>query len=342
MKSPKPKPPHNAVRVYVGRKSTPLWLEDTGPRLTAAQLRAFQDNLAFPLPAGYGRFLMRYNGGEPVVGEVLGKDDLQDVPYQHGDAVNRFRKLQVEGRPVPPYARLLAPRENVWRMPDHVLPIGDDAGGNVFGLILGIGRGEVRFVDHEDFDGPPDQGRLLADDFDDFLMRFKTLEQDAREQEAARRAEQASLETGTLPSRLASRCAAVHAMWPDVESWLRRAALIVFAEKGHFSIHDDTKSRDVLDLALWLIEESGGHPATEAELLKTIADDWMREWKGFPSVPGTRFGLGGYAPGFLTAWFEERRSSGRIQDGPGGPRLTDAERSAIVATWTLATKRART
>jgi hypothetical protein len=114
---------------------------------------------------------------------------------------------------------------------------------------------------------------------------------------------------------------------------LRRAALVVFAEKGHFSIHDDSRSRDVLDLALWLIEESGGRPATEAELLKTIADDWMREWKGFPAVPGTRFGLGGYAPGFFTAWFADRRASGWIEDGPRGLRLTEAARSAIVATW---------
>lgn len=333
MQSPKPKPPKNAVRVYVGRRPTPLWLEDHGPPVTDAQVEAFQEKLKLPLPASYVRFLKRYNGGEPVVGEVHGKGDLEDVPYQHGDAVNRFRKLQVEGRHVPAYARLVAPSEDRWAMPEHVLPIADDAGGNVFALILGNGRGEIRFVDHEDLDGAPDQGRLLADDFDDFLMRFKTLEQDALEREAERRAEQASLETGTLPTRLASRCAAVRSTWPDVEAWLRCAALVVFAEKGHFSIHDDSKSRDVLDLALWLIEASGGHPATEAEVLKTIADDWMREWKGFPSVPGTRFGLGGYAPGFFTAWFAERRASGRIQDGPDGPRFTEAARSAIVARW---------
>jgi hypothetical protein len=266
---------------------------------------------------------MRYNGGQPVVGDVRGKGDLDNVPYQHGDAVSSFRKLQVEGLRVPRHARLVAPSENVRAMPDHALPIGDDAGGNLFVLFLGRGRGEVRFVDHED-DAPPDQGRLLADDFDDFLMRFKSLEQAAREQDSEYQAERARLETGELPSCLADRCAAVRSRWPDVESWLRRAALNVFEEKGHFSLHDDPTSRAVLDLALWLIEESGDRPATEAEVIEAIEDDWLTS---------EGFGLSGYAPDFFTDWLADRRASGRIKNGPKGPRLTNAARAAIVATW---------
>ncbi|MEO7093878.1 MAG: SMI1/KNR4 family protein [Polyangiales bacterium] len=113
------------IRVVVAGDETPVFLKKTHPPVDEAAIAAFEEKLGFALPADYREFLLRYNGGAPVVGRVNGRDDDPQTPYMYGDAVRGFFGL---GEAVPSYARLRASCDiDHWEVPRDVLFIADDA-----------------------------------------------------------------------------------------------------------------------------------------------------------------------------------------------------------------------
>jgi ankyrin repeat protein len=121
--------------------------------LTAAKLKAFEDSLGATLPDGYRTHLLEHNGG-------------------HVDGVRRLGDLdQLYGiHDGPTWAQLRDPETYGGMIPEQMLPIGDDPGGNLICVVLsGPERGAICFWDHER--GPDSEKSItrLAPDFEAYL-----------------------------------------------------------------------------------------------------------------------------------------------------------------------------
>ena len=125
--------------------------------------------LGLRLPEDYRRYLLNTNGGKP-------EKNLFPIPGQGDDAVNRFFSLISKNKEETiPYQ--LNNYKN--RMPSEMLPIGNDAGGNVITLSMkGKNRGSIFFWDHDkESDEEPqpyyENLTLIADSFSLFLENLK-------------------------------------------------------------------------------------------------------------------------------------------------------------------------
>lgn len=78
------------ISVAINGQVTPVLLKQRGPPVAEETIVAFEKRFGYPLPKDYREFLLTYNGGRPVEGEVMGRDDQPDVPYEHGDAIECF------------------------------------------------------------------------------------------------------------------------------------------------------------------------------------------------------------------------------------------------------------
>jgi hypothetical protein len=302
------------IKVTVSGISTPLELEEPGPSLSEVDVDRFEARLGYRLPAEYREFLLKYNAGSPVSGEVRGRDDDRSVPYAHGDAVRTLYKLAPVQEVVPSYEALRTPNEGAWRLPGDVLPIGEDACGNLFVLELGRRGTAVRFLNHERLDEPLEEHRVLADDFLDFTTRFVPLADMRAREDAAREA----LRTGSLPPKLEAQCEKVEREFPDVRTWIRVACLQVFDVKANFSLHNDRQSRLVFDVAAWLASRADG-PVVDGspESCKALLAPWWRR-----DVGG--LGMSSIAVGFVKNWWDDRLANGRFEPAGKGYRLTPA------------------
>jgi cell wall assembly regulator SMI1 len=119
------------------------------------------------LPPSYRAFLAQHDGGRPVRDRFYYEQDNQ----RRGTILDNFLGV----RPVPsPGTNLLDTAELLWsRIPEGVLPVADDPGGN---LVCIDGRdggdGPVLLWDHEyETEGEPDDANLyyVAPDFQTFL-----------------------------------------------------------------------------------------------------------------------------------------------------------------------------
>lgn len=173
-------------------------MNDTGPEITAADIRDLESKLDARLPAAYRRFLSRYNGGIP------------DPHHFRDEALSRFYSVRAREKS----NDLMANHRRMRRwLPAGVMPIADDAFGNEICLaIQGKNRGKVYFWDHEggieridpriqfpwldlsdlpddyefkgdDWPGHPDL-TLIADSFDEFLDSFHDIDEPALEKAA--------------------------------------------------------------------------------------------------------------------------------------------------------------
>jgi hypothetical protein len=271
------------IKVTVSDVSTPLELEEPGPSLSEVDVDAFEARLGYRLPPDYREFLLKYNGGIPVSGEVRGRDDDLSVPYAYGDAVRTLYKLAPAQGTKQSYDALRTPNERAWRLPGDTLAIGEDASGNLFVLELGRRGTAVRFLNHERGDEPLERHRVLADNFFDFTMRFMPVADMRASEDAARRREREALRAGSLPAKLEAQCRKVERDFPDVRTWIRAACLQVFDAKGNFSLHDDDRSKLVFDVAAWL--------ASRADALLSLATRSSRPGGGAPSASSASGGL---------------------------------------------------
>ncbi len=122
--------------------------------LAPERLAAFEKSLGTMLPEPYRVNLQAHNGGY-----VDGAREIYELHHVHGihDGPNwaRFPVSQAIYGGV---------------VPQHLLPIADDPGGNLICLVLnGSNRGAVCFWDHERARSPDESITELAPDFDAFL-----------------------------------------------------------------------------------------------------------------------------------------------------------------------------
>lgn len=293
-------------QVEIQNRKTPVVLGSRGPVVSETCVARFEVRLGYRLPSDYREFLLKYNGGDPVVGIVKGRDDREDIPYQHGESVRSFLMLAPDEGDVPEFQELKAPTELDWLLPANLLPIADDAFGNSFAIDLESTDGLVRFIDHESLDNDIAQHRVLADSFLDLLLRVVSVEENEARERAEKLRDRRRIEAGEFPSRLAAQIRIVTKQHPEVAAWCRSLSLKLFDAKGHFSVHDDSLSRLLLDLMFWIneIARNTEKPTPRTELAKIIYDWWSEDEDAF--------GLKGYAPGFVDEWWKDRLSSGAL------------------------------
>jgi cell wall assembly regulator SMI1 len=123
-------------------------------KLAPERLAAFEKSLGTTLPEPYRLHLQAHNGGY-----VDGAREIYELHHVHGIH---------DG---PEWARFLD-RSQMYDglIPERLLPIADDPGGNHICIVLsGPDRGAVYFWDHERADDPDESITKLAPDFDAFL-----------------------------------------------------------------------------------------------------------------------------------------------------------------------------
>lgn len=286
----------------------------------------FEAALRFTLPPDYREFLLRYNGGQPVVGVVNGRDDDPHTPYAYGDAVSIFLQLSNSREAVPEY-HLKVEASDCLNLPPYALPIAEDDGGNCFVLELGPKSYCVRFVCHEHLEEPYEHHRIVADNFLDLLLRIRPVAEEEALKKAEALAVRLALAEGRFPAKLEKQCAAVSRKAPAIRSWIRVLTLRIFDAKGYFAIHDDEHSFALLDLAFWLYENARPEErATQWTEMATLIKSWWQE-------DDESFGLNGYAPGFLQDWWQHRLQSGLLVGNSELARLAAHASIDLMKKW---------
>ncbi len=125
--------------------------------------------LGVKLPEDYRRYLLEDSNKRPEKNVFL-------IPGQGDDAINKFFSLTSKNKEETiPYQ--LNQYKN--RMPEEMLPIGNDAGGNIIALSTkGKKRGGIFFWDHDrEADQEPqpyyENLILISDNFSSFLEQLK-------------------------------------------------------------------------------------------------------------------------------------------------------------------------
>ena len=145
-------------------------IDNTGPPITASNLKALEQRLGAPLPPDYSAFLLHYNGGSPT------PDGVPVEGWADGGPILEVREL---------YRYRLQPRDAddlLWnaecfagRIPEGLLPIGANSFGDQICLwITGKDRGAVVLWDHEAEHKPPSRRNIyaVASSFSEFLERI--------------------------------------------------------------------------------------------------------------------------------------------------------------------------
>jgi len=145
-------------------------MNDKFIRTSEEKIAAFEKGLGRPLPPQYRQFLISYNGGRPKIDEF-------GIPGQGSSQANFFYGIDV-GKDYKCYEL----KKNVdvlkGRIPNELLPIADDPGGNQICISLSPDDcGRVYFWDHEK-ELEPDQTVIpLADSFDEFIDSLRESEE---------------------------------------------------------------------------------------------------------------------------------------------------------------------
>lgn len=136
--------------------------------LSEARLAQFEQSLGYLLPSDYRVFLLAYNGGKP---------DLQDFPTPDsnwGGSLHHVYGLHAG----PAYLRLDVVYETYrGRIPETLLPIADDPGGNAICVgLTGEHQGKIYFWNHEMEQGIPawDNTTYISNSFREFTESLFT------------------------------------------------------------------------------------------------------------------------------------------------------------------------
>lgn len=143
---------------------------------------------------------------------------------------------------------------------------------------------------------------------------------------------------GTLSPILRRAVDAAQVELPNGEAIIRILAEGIVGEKGHFSLHGDTPSRQLYDMLFWLYSKLAtatsfehyfqkiegqhdyGHPCHVLMLRSSLVADPYG------------FCTDGYAEGFVRDWWDEKVKGGAIVERDGGWRFTpDYEKALLVA-----------
>jgi cell wall assembly regulator SMI1 len=150
-------------------------IEERGPVVTDADVRAFEQTLGAPLPQDYRDFLLAVNGG---------RTSDEHVMFKLEDSEGELNELYA-------LSEIMQTQKSLGdRLPHDVIPVGYDAGGNKVCIALrGTHRGEVWYFDiinelpddDEEQPIPQDWSQRsdfvrLAPDFRTFIVDLKPIE----------------------------------------------------------------------------------------------------------------------------------------------------------------------
>lgn len=159
----------------------PTIVESYEPPMTTAYLDDFEHQSGVKLPPEYRDFLLLHNGGAPEPDAF----PISDNPSDSHALVAWFLGQDVEDD----VDLLTFYQETRGRMPDHLIPIATDPGGNLICLsVTGETIGTVYFWEHEEEaeEGePPTEENLyfVASSFSEFLASFTDLSDTEEEEE---------------------------------------------------------------------------------------------------------------------------------------------------------------
>ena len=168
---------------------------------------------------------------------------------------------------------------------------------------------------------------FLAKDFGAFVRGLEDESAFADDDEEREEAEYRKVISGSFSPMLSKLCAKVTEV-DDVEALVRALAERVVDEKGSFTLHADPASLLMYDVELWLYAQV--HPTF-------TRDQFLSDYKQILTFLGD-FSTGGYAPGFVSDWFDDRVKRGAIVRVKGGFALSPKARAATVKRLTAQSK----
>lgn len=126
-----------------------------------SDITAAENEIGFDFPATYRQFILSNNGG-------LSTECIFDIPNRGKSSVVFYGIHTGKDHS----DLVITQKAYKHRLPDHVLPIGVDPGGNLICLAAEVGNEwKVYFWDHEQENSPPELSRMykLANSFSEFI-----------------------------------------------------------------------------------------------------------------------------------------------------------------------------
>lgn len=123
------------------------------------ELRALEEKLQVELPNDYREFLATY--GASMFTEYVDFQPVQDLPHPIS-STGKGHISSFYGAAVDPYQPLIKAINTFrGRMPDTMIPIGDDSGNKICLAVRGKKRGKLYYWDRSN--EPPDEEEYLED-----------------------------------------------------------------------------------------------------------------------------------------------------------------------------------
>lgn len=272
---------------------------------SAALIAEIEADLGYRLPPSYVAFMQRHNGGRPTL-SCCPVDDGTSWSEDHCAidcflSIGRRRTYSLGGE----FGSRFMIEE--WGYPDLGVYICScpSAGHDMIALdYRACGpEGEPQVV-HVDQEGDY-RVTFLAQDFASFVRSLVSPEvYDTSEQDFLD--DQAMIADAPFSEPLAELLEHF-APVPDLGARIRVISQQILEDKRYFALHADPLSHLLYDLQFWLYQHR--HGATGRE-------DYLAAYSALIAF-GNGFGTGGYAPGFITDWFQARVDAGQLQEQDG-------------------------
>ena len=273
----------------------------TGPgEVTDERVAEAERLLGYKLPGAYIELIRTKNGGSPVNGCF----PVEEPTSWAEDHVAVSAICGLGGR-WGIDSDDLGSRHMIdnWGYPDIGIVFGECPSAGHDAIMLDYsecgpqGEPRVIHVDVEMPEGEEPVRTFLAKDFETFV-RGLVNESVYDTSEADKQADLERVRRAPFTPLLRRISEAAGAVLPDAESVIRGLAEAVVEEKGFFSLHADSKSHLMYDLEFLLYANAEGPVQRDAYLA------------AYESIlvfgQGDVFKTGGYAPGFVSDWLDER------------------------------------
>lgn len=274
-------------------------------------IASIEQELGYKLPASYIAMMKLHNGGVPV-NTCFPTEEATSWAEDHIAitgimGIGRDKHYSLCGE--------LGSRFMIeeWGYPDIGVVICDcpSAGHDVVMLdYRNCGRDGEPEVIHVDQEGDYEI-TFLAENFEAFIRGlvhddvYDTSEED--KQEDLRKV--AHEEFSPLLSELCARVTEVG----NMEEIIRAVCTRIVEDKGYFAFHADELSTLMYDLQFWLYTKSYPH---------TNREQYLKDYEKIIAFGGA-FSTGGYAPGFVTDWLDDRIRQGVIVGTSDALTFTD-------------------
>ncbi|WP_340026423.1 Imm51 family immunity protein [Paenibacillus sp. FSL K6-1096] len=281
-------------------------------------IASVEEELGYKLPASYIAMMKQHNGGIPrntcfPVSEATSWAE-DHVAISGIAGIGRDKSYSLCGD--------LGSRFMIeeWGYPDIGVVFGDcpSAGHDVIMLDYRHcgpeGEPEVIHVDQEG----NYEITFLAPDFETFIRGlvndevFDTSEEDKED-------DLKKVASGVFSPLLQELCGKVTEV-DDIEGIIRRICTSIVEDKGYFALHADERSTLMYDLQFWLY--TSVYP-------ETSRDQYLEVYSKMIAFGG-EFSTGGYAPGFITDWLDDRIRQGMIVNTGGKLRFTDEAKAQFL------------